>query len=153
MFRGCPVTVVIDCCEQQIQRSGDQRIQALHYSGKKGYTSLSVLLGCSPKGEVHFLSSSYPGSIHDITISEITKCRFYHQLENEWVLADAGFVGLDKVYPKVLVPKKGRVDDQEAIFNRELGSIRIVVENVFGHIQDWKICKETLRAHLLTGIQ
>lgn len=141
------ITLILDCSEQKIQRATDERVQEMFYSGKKGFHSLSILLGCAPDGFIYFLSPSHPGSLNDMNIANIN-CEMFSELEQEeWVLGDAGFVGIEEMYSKCILPRKGKVDREAKNFNTKISKLRIVVENVFAHLQDWNICKHVYRAH------
>eukprot|EP00761_Pharyngomonas_kirbyi_P010454 gb/GECH01010474.1/.p1 GENE.gb/GECH01010474.1/~~gb/GECH01010474.1/.p1 ORF type:complete len:361 (+),score=14.79 gb/GECH01010474.1/:1-1083(+) len=149
MLGNACVTIIVDCSEQRIKRSIDTRIERSYYSGKQGYTTLSVYLSCSPSGYIYFLSPSYQGSMNDMMIADLSENKFFSELsDTEYIVGDSGFNGLTRNWKNTIIPFKGKNQTAEQKnFNQSLSKIRIGVENVFGHIEDWKICGSTYRSH------
>ena len=60
--------LIIDCTEQPIQRPGDNATQDAHHSGKKKCHTLKTEYIVTAKGRIASVSTSHPGSHHDLTI-------------------------------------------------------------------------------------
>lgn len=60
--------------------------------------------------------------------------------EEEAAMADLAFVGVEEI--RMMTPKKGKASLEDYIYSSELSSIRAKVENAFGSIQQWAICRD-----------
>lgn len=71
------------------------------------------------------------GSIHDFRLFKET---FRAPLEGVRLLADLGYVGIDKIYPDSEIPvKKPRgkeLSPEDKAYNRIVGAIRVTIEHV-----------------------
>jgi len=149
------ITVCIDGSEQQIYKPSDSTIEEFHYSGKKAKHTLSLLLACSPRGKIYWISKSYAGSINDQGILNIPENQFHKFISpDNGILCDAGFTAVEG-YPNFIVSlKKPKLDELTPIqleYNRNIKTIRIVVENVFSQLKRWAICSDLLRSPVING--
>jgi len=149
------ITVCIDGSEQQIYKPSDSGIEEFHYSGKKAKHTITLLLACSPKGKIYWISNSYPGSMNDQGLFNLTENQFHLFLApDNGILCDAGFTAIDS-YPNFIVslkkPKNGELTPEQVLYNNRIKSIRIVVENVFSHLKRWAICSDLLRSPVING--
>ena len=87
------------------------------------------------------MSKSYQGSKSDMELMELPENGFWRHLNNnEFIMVDKGFRGLDRLYPNICIPFfHDEIGDRKE-FNHELSHYRIIVENVFAQIKKWKIC-------------
>lgn len=142
------LTVVIDGSEQQVTISPFCDVERGTFSGKKNKHTFTILFAVAPTGKIYFVSSSYPGAKHDFNIVSLPENAFWTNLESfEAIGADKGYIGLDTLTKNpIILPVTG--DDltgKEEEFNNEFASIRTVVENVFAHIKQWKMCKHIFK--------
>lgn len=149
-FRGVFVTVIGDGTEQQILISGNKYIEKNTYSGKKGKHTFTIFIACSPDGYIYFISFSYSGSKPDLSVLNYQENQIYTRLEpNEWIMLDKGYKDLK--FARKVVPIVGKSEillEEEEIYNNDVASIRIVIENVNCEIKKFKICQFTFRAHI-----
>ena len=144
---------IIDATEQPIERPSDRAQQKAHYSGKKKRHTRKTQIVVNEQGEIRSVSTSIPGSTHDLELfrqSEVAQ-----QLPEEVTVGgDAGYQGLHDELPNrsVFVPHKATrkhplLEDQKLV-NRELSSIRIVVENTLAELKHFKILADRYRHSL-----
>ena len=95
------------------------------------------------RGFIAWLYGSKPGSVHDI---EVTRAGglLRKLLPGELILADKGYVGEDLL----LTPIRQPVDENEWNVNRELSSVRIIVEHTIGRIKFFRSMSEPWRHEL-----
>lgn len=147
------VFAIVDATEQPVQRAQDDEKQRAHYSGKKKRHTRKTAIVVNEHGVIRDISSSTPGSVHDIThircsdiLSRIPK--------DVGVIGDAGFDGLHKDLPEhsVATTHKARrnhpLSDDQKLINRELSNTRIIVENVLCHLKHFRILSERFRHHV-----
>ena len=81
---------IIDCSEIRCERPGTVRQRTLYYSNYKGGFTVKFLVGCSPSGEITFISPGYGGRCTDCEIT--TQSGFLDLIEQgDLILADKGF--------------------------------------------------------------
>jgi len=144
---------IIDATEQPIERPADSAKQKAHYSGKKKRHTRKTQIIVNEHGEIRDVSSSTPGSVHDL---ELFRQSGSSEIIPEEVTAggDAGYQGLHDELPNhsVFVPHKATrnhplMEDQK-LANRELSSIRIVVENTLAELKHFKVLADRFRHNL-----
>jgi len=66
--------------------------------------------------------------------------------EDEGIGIDKGFSGLSTRNP-VYSPfvDTGNLTDAQVQWNKEIASVRTVIENVFSHLKDWGVCSQMFR--------
>jgi len=135
---------IVDATEQRIQRPSDNEEQRRHYSGKKKAHTRKTGIVVNERGRIRDVTESAPGSTHDMRL--VVESRVVDRVpEDIALIGDAGFDGLQNHYPErsVGTPHKARrnhplLPDQK-LANRELSSIRIVVENTLSHMKHFKV--------------
>lgn len=141
---------IIDATEQPVQRPSDDEQQRAHYSGKKKRHTRKTQIIVNEKGVIRDISASTPGSVHDL---EHFRQSGAAQRIPEKVTAggDAGYQGLHKELPhhSVFFPHKARrnhpLTEDEKLANRELSSVRIVVENTIAELKHFKALADPFR--------
>ena len=137
--------LIIDCTEQPIQRPKDNATQEVHYSGKKKCHTLKTEYIITAKGRIVSVSTSHPGSHHDLTIRRDAtplpkKARGY---------ADSAYQGYDKEHPNLDIPykkqKNGELTEEEKEYNRGLSSFRVAVEHRIGRTKRFRIVSDRFR--------
>ena len=137
--------LIADVTERKVPRKTDPEAQRLEYSGKKKCHTIKNLAITDPRGYVLFMSDSYGGSVHDKVIwDELEIERSDHK-----ILADLGFLGIEKNYPNAILPfkkpKKGELSQDQKEINKDHSRLRIKVEHSFGGIKRLKMIRNTIR--------
>jgi len=130
-----------DCSEQYVVRSVSMQTENATFSGKYMAHTISILAAVDPKtGHVLVLSDSFPGSRND---QQIFHTILWDDLvePNQMILGDQGFTG-----DRILHPPRTTLQRAE---NSEINETRIIVENTFGWIKNWRICADKLRCKAL----
>ncbi|MFN3692273.1 MAG: transposase family protein [Fervidobacterium sp.] len=151
IFGKFPITIVIDGSEQQVKLCSKTAIEKATYSGKKKKHTFTLMLACSPKGHIYYLSPTYNGSKNDIIVYEFSENWIHDKIDSdEGISADLAYSSIVKYHKLTFIPKSQRnMEDEENEEEGELKSIRVIVENVFRRIKEWKICKDKLRVPLI----
>lgn len=144
---------IIDATEQSIRRPSDKEEQKAHYSGKKKRHTRKTQIITNEKGEIRDVSDSVPGSTHDLELFRQSETA--EDIPEEVTAGgDAGYQGLHKELPdhNVFVPHKASrnhpLTEDEKLANRELSSIRIVVENTLAELKHFKVLADRFRHDL-----
>jgi hypothetical protein len=129
------VAVIIDGVEQPIHSPIDRTLSSVTFSGKKKRHTVTKLICVLPTGRICYLSPSYFGSITDGNLASMPENNIAAKLkENEWIMADRGFRGLEhrKIFTYTnLTPFS---------LQKKFKKIRVRVENTIGEVKKWKIC-------------
>lgn len=144
---------IIDATEQAVRRPSDNEQQKAHYSGKKKRHTRKTQITVTEKGEIRDVSTSTPGAIHDLEL--FRQSGTAEKVPKEITAGgDSGYQGLHNELPdhSVFVPHKARRNHpltvDEKLANRELSSIRIVVENTIAELKHFKVLAERFRHDL-----
>ena len=138
--------LLMDATERLIPRSVDYNRQKHEYSGKKKTHTVKNNLIVDQQNQILFLSSTYPGSVHDKRLADEAG----HCYPNETVLVeDLGYQGYDLDNISVLIPHKkprsGELTEQQKQENTDLSQVRVPVEHVMAGIKRLNIVKEKIR--------
>lgn len=141
--------LLMDATERLIPRSVDYERQKHEYSGKKKTHTVKNNLIVDQQNQVLFLSSTYPGSVHDKTLADEAG----HYYPDETVLIeDLGYQGYEPDNISVLTPhkkpKNGQLTEQQKQENIDLSRIRVPVEHVMSGVKRLNIVKEKIRLHI-----
>jgi len=137
--------LIIDCTEQPIHRPGDDTVQKRHYSGKKKRHTLKNEYIVTRTGRIASVSSSQPGSRHDLAIRRAGPklprgARAY---------ADSAYQGYDKEHKAIdypyKKPKGGKLTDEEKEYNTGLSRFRVRVEHKIGQVKRFRIVSDPFR--------
>lgn len=143
------IVVVLDGTEQRVQVASIKEIEQASYSGKKQQHSFTLLLACSPRGRIYFVSSSYLGSMNDMSLCHLSENAFWSALhKDEYIAADKGFIGLNKKHPTITPHKQTNNEPlsvEKETYNHEFAAYRCIVENVFAAIKKWRCCSEVFK--------
>ena len=150
-FRDHPdLFAIVDATEQPVQRPKDDERQRKHYSGKKKRHTYKNAILVNEQGLIRAISDTTAGSVHDI--KHLRQSGLLDDIpEDVGVIGDAGFDGLHKDLPdhSVATSHKARrnhpLSEDEKLINRELSSLRIIVENVLCHIKHFKALAHQFR--------
>ncbi len=150
-LKACPdLLAIIDATEQAVHRPTDDEQQRAHYSGKKKRHTRKTQIIVNEQGVIRDVSHSTPGAVHDL--EHFRQSAASDRLPAEITVGgDTGYQGLHKELPEhsVFVPHKARrnhpLTEDEKLANRELSSIRIVVENTLAELKHFRVLAERFR--------
>ena len=144
---------IIDATEQPIERPSDNEQQKAHYSGKKKRHTRKTQIIVNEKGEIRDVSPSMPGSTHDLEVFRQSETA--EKIPEEVTAGgDSAYQGLHNELPNhsVFFPHKATrnhpLTEDEKLANRELSSIRIVVENTLAELKHFKVLADRFRHNL-----
>src|SRR3989344_8035319 len=138
--------IFFDGSERRIQRPKDKKRQRKLYSGKKKANTRKNVIVTDEKKRILYLSPTKSGRRHDKRIVDKAILKLPEGV-GKW--ADTGFQGLAKLYPNVLIPKKGTKKNpllkEEKEDNRIISSFRVVIEHAIAGVKRFQIVTNTLR--------
>ena len=168
-------TVIVDATEQERaqpkaakkQENGKKAVgrpkkQRKFFSGKTKMHALKTQIAVTPDGLIVHQSATVPGPMADSML--LRRARLMVNLPTGTrVIWDAGYVGMEKIYPEfeVVTPfkrKKGQdLTEDEREFNHQVSKVRIVVENVICRMKLFRMLGDFFRnsdsVHgLMTGV-
>lgn len=128
--------LLMDATERRIPRSVNYERQKHEYSGKKKTHTVKNNLLIDQQNQVLFLSSTYPGSVHDKKLADEAG----HRYPNETVITeDLGYQGYEPENISVVIPHKkpenGELTQQQIQDNTDIGQIRVPVEHVMAGVK------------------
>jgi hypothetical protein len=135
--------LIVDCTEQAIQRPKIN--QKEWYSGKKKRHTIKTELVISAEGEIVYISKSYKGKTHDLTIRR----RSEKIPEHARTYGDSAYQGYENEHQKLEYPYKKQKDKQltqeEKEYNTALSKFRIKIENIIGDMKTFRILQNRYR--------
>jgi hypothetical protein len=144
------VAVLIDTCEQRIQRPKDRTVADRYYSGKKKQHTLKSQVAVDETGEVVDVAESVPGPTADITLLDESK--LLDRLPDDvGGLGDLAYVGIDKRQQHSAAPRRkprGKERPAEDIeYNRAFARRRIPVEHTIWQLRQFQALSQMDRHH------
>ena len=144
------VRVIIDATEFVVEQPATLQDRVYFYSHyKKGYR-IKVIVGCSPAGQITFISKCYGGRATDTHAT--VESGFIQMLEgNDKVLADKGFPKIQSYIDKsdkniilVMPPFKheGGFTDEQIQEQYNTSKLRIHIERIMQRIRIYKITEK-----------
>ena len=155
------ITVVVDGTHVPIDRSKDKDQRKADYSGKKKAFTLNTNVMTDTRKRMMWIGKTAPGSTHDLTLLKedppdlgiLTQTMSSADtLENDKpvVYFDKGYQGISKLYPGADTKqpikrrrnsdkKTGGLTPEELAYNKEISSVRIVVEHSIGMLKRYRI--------------
>jgi hypothetical protein len=141
---------IIDATEQPVETPQDREEEHLHYSGKRRRSTCKSSLIVNERGRIRAITPSAPGRTHDLTqirqagvLDDIPSC--------VGVVTDAAYDGLYKDLPDHSVATAHKAQRNHPLeqahkdINRELSSLRVIVENVICQLKHFRILAERFR--------
>lgn len=130
--------VMIDGVERPTIRTKNNKTQQKNYSGKKKRPTRKNDILVDKTKKVLILTPTKHGRVHDKKISD--KFSLVTNIPKDVsILADTGFIGIDKQHPNTLIPKKktkrNPLTDDDKQMNRLISSTRMKVENAISGIK------------------
>ena len=140
--------VMIDGVERPTIRSQKEKSQRKHYSGKKKRHMRKNVVIVNAKKRILVLTPSKHGKVHDKKLAD--KALAVVRLPEEVaLLADTGFVGIQKQHANTLIPKKkprgGLLTDADKAMNHLISSSRMVVEHAIGGMKRFRAVSDIYR--------
>lgn len=141
---------ILDATEQPLETPTDKAYEHSAYSGKRRRSTVKTSLIVNEDGIIRGVTPSAPGRTHDLTQMRHSGL-LDHIPRPVIVVADAGYTGLDKDLPDHSVAVAHRAQRNHPLLqdhidaNRELSSVRIIVENVFCHLKNFQSLVDRFR--------
>jgi hypothetical protein len=147
VLNACPtLEFIIDGTEWRMQRPKNSQRQRDYYSGKKKTHTMKNNVISNRKGKVEFVSDTYPGRVHDKSISDGEEYKFPL---GSHLWQDTGFQGFAPAGVTIHQPKKkpknGALTAAEKDKNREISKERVEIEHQIGGIKRCKIVTDIFR--------
>ena len=135
--------LIVDSCEQAIERPFDYQEQKKFYSGKKKQHTFKNQFIVLPDGqEIIDVVSGQPGPVSDIGICRKTLNKFD---EKQQFKGDKAYIGEPQILTPTKKPKKGELTKTQKQNNRVLSQGRIFVEHLIRLVKIFKIIQERFR--------
>lgn len=152
--------VTVDGTYARVQRPGED--QRMYYSGKRRTHAYVVTVIANKNHLILHAGRAFPGSTHDMTMvrqdmpgwgrwAEAMADPDTPEAERLTVVADLGYMGLDKVLPgaRVVLPRKrppgGSLTMGQMKWNEMMGRVRITVENAICRLKQNRKISELYR--------
>lgn len=142
---------VLDTTEQEIPRPKSKKKRQSHYSGKKKRHTVKTQLLVNKKGLILHKTRHKRGRRHDYDICKEKPPYVPHGIKVEM---DLGFQGIQEDFPEIdsnlpAKKRKGRkLTKKQKKYNKELGSSRVIVENVIAKVKAFRIIGQEFRNRL-----
>ena len=145
------LVILIDTFEQRVQRPRDRAEADKFYSGKKKQHTLKSQISTDEiTGQIVDVPESVPGPTAAITLVEQSG-GLGRLPEDVGAAGDLGYVGLDKLHPRGVMPRrKPRGQERPAAdieYNRAFARRRIPVEHTIGRLRQYQALTQTDRHH------
>ena len=135
---------IIDATESKIDRPNKN--QRKWYSGKKKQHTIKTQVEIGCKTLLIYSIRFALGSIHDFKLFKIAKNDYN---EDNIILVDKGYIGINKIHSKSIIPIKGskkhKLTKEEKWYNNEISKIRIAIEHVNAFLKKFKITSTRYR--------
>lgn len=138
--------LLVDVVETLVPRSTDYENQKDEYSGKKKAHTQKYMAICEPNQKIVYITQGFEGKTHDKTIWDDG------QVEIEGgicLIADLGFLGIDKDYPNAILPfkkpKEEELEPHKKKINKDIASVRVKIEHAFAGVKRLKIIRNKIR--------
>jgi hypothetical protein len=116
-----------------------------NYSGKRHCQCLSIQVACDLDGGLIATSMPVPGARHDAAAIELT--RWQQTLPNANWIADSAYQATTAITPP-RKPPGAELPKATKQFNKQIASIRCVVERCIPHLKNWRIISHGYRRQL-----
>ena len=138
--------LLVDVVETLVPRSTDYDIQKDEYSGKKRTHTQKYMAICEPNQKIVYITNGFEGKTHDKTIWDDGQIEIENGIT---LLADLGFLGIDKDYENAVLPfkkpKEEELEPHKKEVNKKLASLRVKIEHAFAGVKRLKIIRNKIR--------
>ena len=98
------------------------------------------------QGDILYLSPTYPGSVHDITICKQEELTIDKEVT---MLTDLGFLGFTSAVARVIMPKKktkkNPLSQNDLDKNRWISKVRVRIEHVLASVKSYRMVSDVFR--------
>ena len=153
-------TIVIDVTETPIERP--KKNKSITERGKKKRHTLKSQIVINQETRQILCTASSKGREHDFSLFKKSNT---YIAENTICLGDQGYQGIQKIHKSSCIPykkpQKQQLSPEQKKYNRNLASVRIVIEHVYRCLKIFRILSEryrnrrkrfSLRFNLIAGI-
>ena len=130
---------------QQKVKYKDQKKQRKHYSGKKKQHTQKAQIVIDQNNRIICVNTAR-GKDHDFSLFKRSKLTILSKIG---VMADLGYLGIEKLHKNSLIPKKKsknyKLTDSDKTDNKTKASKRIFVEHINAKIKTFQILKQAYR--------
>ena len=108
---------------------------------------MNVQVACTLAGRLAWISDPIDGHRHDT--AALAASGVLDSLQASLWMGDKGYIGNDMVTP-IRKPPGRNLLDWETEFNRQVNSLRAVIERVIAHLKNWRVLHTDYRRPLNT---
>ena len=138
--------LIVDSCEQPIEKPGEYQEQKKHYSGKKKKHTKKNQLIVLPNGkDIVDVVAGKPGPKSDVKLFRESRKGFE---KNQKFNGDKAYEGEELTKTPHKKPKKQELTSEQKARNKELASERIFVEHLIRLVKIFRVAKERFRLKL-----
>ncbi len=135
--------LIVDSCEQPIERPGAYEEQKKYYSGKKKNHTRKNQLIVLPNGkDIVDVIAGQPGPKSDVKLFRETQNNFD---ENQKFTGDKAYEGEASIRTPKKKPKKRELTAEQKKKNQELAVERVIVEHVIRLVKIFRVAQERFR--------
>lgn len=135
--------MIVDSCEQLIERPGEYQEQKKYYSGKKKSHTFKNQLIVLPDGrDIVDVVAGKPGPKSDINIFREQRKGF---APTQRFNGDKGYVGEPAINTPHKKPKNQELSPEQKQENKEFSSERIFVEHIIRLLKVFRVAQERFR--------
>ena len=130
----------IDTTTIEFHRPNDLAIQKASWDAKHRINGVKLQALVGPHGRAIHVNADFMASTHDKKIFDLTDVTAFVTVQRgvelipHPILADRGYVGIDKSHPTAIVQQRGK-DDDTLKRNNDIAKDRIIVERFFGRFK------------------
>lgn len=110
-------------------------------------TGMLVLVACTLSGQVSWISDPVDGRHHDAWCLDDSGLRDADHAPE--LIGDKGFIGKEMITP-FRKPPGGKLLDWQKEFNKQVNTIRAIVEQVIANFKTWRIMHTDYRRPIAT---
>ena len=154
------VRCIVDCVEFKVAVPSSLTLHKMLYSDYKSHTTVKVLVGIVPGGGFSFVSSAFPGSVSDKSIT-VKSSLLYPDLwePGHQLMADRGFTVEEYLTPlgvKLIIPSflKGtsQLNEQEIVKSQQIANERIHVERMIQRRKCYHIFNRVIPLNMIGSV-
>ena len=138
--------LVIDSTPTPIPKPSSKKDQKLYFNFKKKGTRYAMKTQCAIGLDLRIwdVSATHPHSVHDLTVLRQSDAMEMISEEKK-ALGDSAYIGEANIITPFKKPRGRRLRRGEKLFNMQVSHVRILAENVFKRVKDFKIISTIYR--------
>jgi len=140
------VQVVVDSTPTPIPKPTLQADRKLYYNFKKKPTpyAMKTQIAVGLDLKIWHVSETHPHSVHDLTVLRGTPIPNILS-ETKRALGDSAYQGEPNFLVPVRKPPRAELTRSQKLWNKQIGHVRVTVENVFKRVKDFRIVSDVYR--------